>query len=75
MENKTSINHENGNDDNYLLEAGDKVKHESFGTGEVFEISHNLGFADVNLDEEYIDNSGIKRNTVIVLISDLVACR
>ena len=72
MENKTSKTHENGNNPNRLLVVGDRVKHELFGTGEVFEISHNLGFADVNLDEEYIDNSGIKRNSVIVSISDLV---
>jgi hypothetical protein len=60
---------------NPLLAAGDKVNHPSFGNGEIFEISQMLGFADVNLDKAYIDKSGRKRDTVIVPISELVACR
>lgn len=59
---------------NNVLAAGDKVKHPSFGTGEIFEISYIIGFADVNLDEAYIDKNGRKRDTIIVPISELVAC-
>jgi hypothetical protein len=65
--NKTTVNR--------LLAAGDKVNHPLFGNGEIFEISQMLGFADVNLDEGYTDKSGRKRDTVIVSISELVACR
>jgi hypothetical protein len=53
------------------IRSGDKVKNKTYGTGEVFEVSHSLGFADVNLDNEYIDKSGRKRNSAILPISEL----
>jgi hypothetical protein len=48
------------------------VKHPLFGTGKIFEMSEMLGFADVNLDEPYVDNNGGKRDTVIVPINELI---
>jgi hypothetical protein len=54
------------------IRSGDKVKHKTYGTGDVFEVSHKLGYADVNLDKEYIDKNGRIRNSAILPISELI---
>lgn len=48
------------------FQKGDKVIHSEYGTGEIFELSYELGFVDINLDIPFINSKGRKKDTVIV---------